>query len=135
MPRRMWFSSQEASCCCHRLNSIHNLEYLGIGCWSLQDNGPAMPLLHATLEIHFLEAPNSLLEQLRSTQDVQLTATVNPDWKHYHLLKSGSTQQNLMDPFPLLEGIAERSLRDYSFRHANELYDYYFDTLVFSLCQ
>ena len=72
----------------HRLKSFQNLEYLGIGCWALENDDPAVSLPHATLDTHFLEAPEFLLEPFRSTQDTQLTATVTLDWKHYHLLAS-----------------------------------------------
>ena len=89
---RNYYSHRLKSFQNHRLKSFQNLEYLGIGCSALENDDPAVSLPHATLDTHFLEAPEFLLEQLRSTQDTQLTATVTPDWKHYHLLASLAPQ-------------------------------------------
>ena len=96
----MWIYRLRGGTPSHRLKSLPSLQYLGIGCWALEGDDPAMFLQHSTLDIHFLEAPNHILERLGSTQDVQLTATGTPNWKHYHLLKSGCKQRNPIETFP-----------------------------------
>ena len=93
-----------------------------------------MPLLHATLDIHFLEAPETMLEQIRSTQDAVLTATVTPNWKHYHWFKSGSTKEKPIDPFPSIVqlSVSDKAAIDGVLQHASTFWGWLVATLYLS---